>query len=202
MRVRIRWLRTDEWGTILGLDRYAESKTLRRRLRLLASAEHTQPAEAGAGRAASCAPLAPPMQLQWQNEKRSIERVRELKARLEQLRLDQTRYVAADRRSARLRRLRPERPAHRGGVPPPLLRDPVRRAGEGTPRRVTTVSTTTRSTRSRRSSSTTWQHACASSGSRSRSRTRRSATWPRPDSTRSTGRGRYGGRSRNRCRTL
>ena len=32
------------------------------------------------------------MQLQWQNEKRSIERVRDLKAQLEQLRLDQTRY--------------------------------------------------------------------------------------------------------------
>ena len=32
------------------------------------------------------------MQLRWQNEKRSIERVRELKAQLEQLRLDQTRY--------------------------------------------------------------------------------------------------------------
>ena len=32
------------------------------------------------------------MQLQWQNEKRSIERVRDLKARLEQLRMDQTRY--------------------------------------------------------------------------------------------------------------
>ena len=32
------------------------------------------------------------MQLQWQNEKRSIERVRELKAQLEQLRLDQVRY--------------------------------------------------------------------------------------------------------------
>ena len=32
------------------------------------------------------------MQLQWQNEKRSIERVRDLKAQLEQLRLDQNRY--------------------------------------------------------------------------------------------------------------
>ena len=32
------------------------------------------------------------MQLQWQNEKRSIERVRDLKAQLEQLRMDQTRY--------------------------------------------------------------------------------------------------------------
>ena len=32
------------------------------------------------------------MQLQWQNEKRSIERVRDLKAQLERLRLDQTRY--------------------------------------------------------------------------------------------------------------
>ena len=32
------------------------------------------------------------MQLQWQNEKRSIERVRDLKAQLEQLRLDQTRH--------------------------------------------------------------------------------------------------------------
>ena len=35
------------------------------------------------------------MQLQWQNEKRSIERVRDLKAQLEQLRLDQTRYERA-----------------------------------------------------------------------------------------------------------
>ncbi len=35
------------------------------------------------------------MQLQWQNEKQSIERVRELKAQLEQLRLDQTRYERA-----------------------------------------------------------------------------------------------------------
>ena len=32
------------------------------------------------------------MQLKWQNEKRSIERVRDLKAQLEQLRMDQTRY--------------------------------------------------------------------------------------------------------------
>ena len=35
------------------------------------------------------------MQLQWQNEKRGIERVRELKAQLEQLKLDQTRYERA-----------------------------------------------------------------------------------------------------------
>ncbi len=35
------------------------------------------------------------MQLQWQNEKQSIERVRDLKAQLEQLRLDQTRYERA-----------------------------------------------------------------------------------------------------------
>ena len=35
------------------------------------------------------------MQLQWQNEKRGIERVRELKATLEQLKLDQTRYERA-----------------------------------------------------------------------------------------------------------
>ena len=35
------------------------------------------------------------MQLQWQNEKRGIERVRELKAELEQLKLDQTRYERA-----------------------------------------------------------------------------------------------------------
>ena len=35
------------------------------------------------------------MQLQWQNEKRSIERVRDLKAQLEQLRLDQTRHERA-----------------------------------------------------------------------------------------------------------
>ena len=46
------------------------------------------------------------------------------------------RRVAADRSASRLRRLRPGRPAHRGGAPPPLLRDPVRRAGEGAPRRV------------------------------------------------------------------
>ena len=32
------------------------------------------------------------MQLKWQNEKQGIERVRDLKARLEQLRMDQTRY--------------------------------------------------------------------------------------------------------------
>ena len=35
------------------------------------------------------------MQLKWQNEKQSIERVRDLKAQLEQLRLDQTRYERA-----------------------------------------------------------------------------------------------------------
>ena len=35
------------------------------------------------------------MQLQWQNEKQGIERVRELKARLEQLRLDQARHERA-----------------------------------------------------------------------------------------------------------
>ena len=35
------------------------------------------------------------MQLQWQNEKQGIERVRELKAELEQLKLDQTRYERA-----------------------------------------------------------------------------------------------------------
>ena len=35
------------------------------------------------------------MQLQWQNEKQSIGRVRDLKAQLEQLRLDQTRYERA-----------------------------------------------------------------------------------------------------------
>ena len=35
------------------------------------------------------------MQLQWQNEKRSIEQVRELKAQLERLRLDQVRYERA-----------------------------------------------------------------------------------------------------------
>ena len=35
------------------------------------------------------------MQLQWQNEKRSIEQVRELKVQLERLRLDQTRYERA-----------------------------------------------------------------------------------------------------------
>ena len=35
------------------------------------------------------------MQLQWQNEKKGIERVRELKAELEQLKLDQTRYERA-----------------------------------------------------------------------------------------------------------
>jgi len=35
------------------------------------------------------------MQLQWQNEKRGIERVRDLKAQMEQLRLDQARYERA-----------------------------------------------------------------------------------------------------------
>ena len=35
------------------------------------------------------------MQLQWQNEKQGIERVRELKAELERLKLDQTRYERA-----------------------------------------------------------------------------------------------------------
>ena len=42
----------------------------------------------------------------------------------------------ADRRPARLRRLRGGRPADRGGAPPALLRDPVRRDREGAPRRL------------------------------------------------------------------
>ena len=46
------------------------------------------------------------------------------------------RRVAADRRTARLRRLRPGRPAYRGGAAPALFGDPVRRTGEGAPRRV------------------------------------------------------------------
>ena len=43
----------------------------------------------------SCRGRRDAMQLQWQNEKRGIERVRELKAQLEQLKLDQTRYERA-----------------------------------------------------------------------------------------------------------
>ena len=37
----LRYQAPGEWGAILGLDRCPEAKTLRRKLRLLASAEHT-----------------------------------------------------------------------------------------------------------------------------------------------------------------
>ena len=40
----------------------------------------------------------------------------------------------AGRRTARLRRVRGGRPAHRGGAPPPVLGGPARRGGEGPPR--------------------------------------------------------------------
>ena len=43
---------------------------------------------------------------------------------------------AADRRAARLRRLRGGRPADRGGAPPPLRGRPARRDREGAPRRL------------------------------------------------------------------
>ena len=44
--------------------------------------------------------------------------------------------VAPDRRASGLRRLRRGRPAHRGGAPPSVLGRPLRRDGEGAPRRV------------------------------------------------------------------
>ena len=58
------------------------------------------------------------------------------------VRLDMSEYmekhavVAADRRAARLRRLRGGRPADRGRPPPAVLRGPARRDREGAPRRV------------------------------------------------------------------
>ena len=48
----------------------------------------------------------------------------------------EARGVAADRRAARLRRLRRGRPAHGGRAPPSLRGDPLRRDREGAPRRL------------------------------------------------------------------
>ena len=58
------------------------------------------------------------------------------------VRIDMSEYMEkhtvspADRRAARLRRLRGGRPAHRGRPPPAVHRDPLRRDREGPPRRL------------------------------------------------------------------